>query len=57
LPAWGVADGDWIGSITIDGQLIDEVIPIECSQEVHYLWVVHDLQTRNMAADVVITGL
>ena len=57
LPAWGVADGDWIESITIDGQPVDEIIPIECSQEVYYLWVVHDLQTRNIAADLGITGL
>ena len=57
LPAWGVADGDWIYDIVIDGQSIDEIVPLECHGKVYYLWIILDLQTRNRAAEVLITGI
>ena len=57
LPAWGIADGDWIRGVKIDGQAPDEFIPIEYDGKEYVIWIFYDLKTRDSAANVAITGI
>ena len=57
LPAWGIADGDWIREVKVDGQAPDEFIPIEYNGKEYLIWIFHNLETRDSAADVAITGI
>lgn len=57
LPAWGVADGDWIREVTVDGQAPDEFIPIEHDDKEYLVWVFHNLETRRNPAEVDIAGI
>lgn len=54
LPAWGISDREQVRNVTFDGQAVDEVIPFSDEQGTYYLWIIHDLQTKNDAVDVVI---
>lgn len=55
LPAWGISDNEKIGDVMIDGQEIDEIISFEQEGKKYYLWIIHDLQTENNAADIKIS--
>lgn len=55
LPAWGISDNEKIGDVMIDGQEIDEIITFEQEGKKYYLWIIHDLQTENDAADIKIS--
>lgn len=55
LPAWGISDNEKIGDIMVDGQEIDEIITFEQEGKRYYLWIIHDLQTENDAADIKIS--
>lgn len=55
LPAWGVSDYESIANVRIDGQQIDEVIEIADEDEMHFLWIIYDLQTEKQAKDVEIS--
>lgn len=54
LPAWGISDREQIRDITFDSQAVDEVIPFIKGESTYYLWIVHNLKTRNDAVNVVI---
>ncbi len=55
LPAWGISDNEKIGDVMIDGQEMDEIITFEQEGKKYYLWIIHDLQTKNDAADIKIS--
>lgn len=54
LPAWGISENADVENMTVDGQKIDQVIPIEMDEKPYYLWIIYDLETEKDAVDVIL---